>query len=311
MPPVLPPLPPGPLSLDAARDLGLADHQWRMPQLLRTTRSVRSTAPLTELPERAAAFALALPPDVAFSHVTAARLWGLPLPAHLEEQGDLDVIRDTGRGRIERRGCISHRGLEHRVVASVQGLRVTALADTWVDLGEVVRRGLGRDDLVVVGDVVATRLSDPQASGGPPRALADALAARVRPRHASLLGDALTLVRRGVRSPAETRARLMFHDAGFPEPEVNAPLHAAGGGWLAEGDLVWRAQRVVGEYQGAVHAGIRRRSEDSYRNGLLGDEGWTVLELFAQDLVPGARRVATLRRFARALELDPARLRIH
>lgn len=311
MPPVLPPLPSGPLSLDAARGLGLADHQWRMPQLLRATRSVRSTAPLAGVRERAAAFALALPSDVAFSHVTAARLWDLPLPVHLEEQEDLDVIRETGRGRIERRGCISHRGLERRAVTSVQGLRVTSLADTWVDLGEVVRRGLGRDDLVVVGDVVATRLSDPQhSSSGPPPALADALAARVRPRQAALLGDALALVRRGVRSPAETRARLMFHDAGFPEPEVNGHVHAAGGGWLAEGDLVWRAQWVVGEYQGSVHAGIRRRSEDSYRNGLLGDEGWTVLELFAQDLVPGVRRVATLRRFARALELDPARLRI-
>ncbi|PKW26025.1 hypothetical protein [Phycicoccus duodecadis] len=307
MSPVLPPLPSGPLSLDAARDLGLADHQWRMPQLLRATRSVRSTTPLTAVHERAAAFALALPPDVAFSHLTAARLWGLPLPAPLEEQEELDVIRATGRARIERRGCIGHRGLEHRAVSSVQGLRVTSLADTWVDLGECVPRGLGRDDLVVAGDVVATRLG----GEGHASPLAEALDARVRPRHARTLADALRLVRPGVRSPAETRARLVFHDAGFPEPEVNGHVHAAGGGWLAEGDLVWRAQRVIGEYQGSVHAGIRRRSEDSYRNGLLGDEGWTVLELFAQDLVPGARRVSTLRRFARALALDPARLRLH
>jgi hypothetical protein len=36
----------------------------------------------------------------------------------------------------------------------------------------------------------------------------------------------------------ETRARLVFHRAGFPEPEVNGAIHASHSGWLAEGDLV-------------------------------------------------------------------------
>ena len=30
----------------------------------------------------------------------------------------------------------------------------------------------------------------------------------------------------------------MFVDAGFPEPEVNAPVTDPAGEWLAEGDLV-------------------------------------------------------------------------
>jgi hypothetical protein len=59
-----------------------------------------------------------------------------------------------------------------------------------------------------------------------------------------------------------------------------------------------------------VHAGIRNRSLDAYRNGSLADEGWTVLEIFAEDLAEGARRVRTLTRFARALALDPGALDI-
>jgi hypothetical protein len=243
-----------------------------------------------------------------FSHVTAAQLWGLPLPADLEAQAELDVMRPTGRGLIERRGCRGHRGAERRATTVVHGVRVTSLADTWVDLGEVVARGLELDDLVVAADAVLARR--PAGAEEPDRRLHDALASRVRPRHRRMLEAALELARPGVRSPMETRARLMFHRAGFPEPEVNGAIHADDGGWLAEGDLVWRRQRVVGEYQGTVHAGIRNRSRDAHRNGLLDDEGWRVLELYSDDVFSAPRRRATLTRFARALGLELGTLRI-
>ena len=310
-PPDLPPLPPGPLSLATARSHGLTDHQWRLPQLLRTTRSVRSVALPTNARERAASFRMALPDDVIFSHVTAAQLWGLPLPRGLENQVELDVMRDTSRGRIVRHGCLGHRGRERRASTIVHGIPVTSLGDTWVDLGEVVSRGLGRDDLVVAGDVVATRTSrvpPGSSTADAVRPLADALAARVRPRNKALLTASLALVRPGVRSPMESRSRLVFVDAGFPEPEVNGHVFAADGGWLAECDLLWRARRVIGEYQGAVHSGIRARSRDSHRNGLLTDEGWLVLEIFAEDHTDRHRKSLMLNRFARALDLDPATL---
>ena len=300
-PPRPPPLPPGPLTLAAARQLGLHDHEWRLVGPLRT-QGVRSAARPVTTRERAELFALALPADCAFSHITAAQLWGLPLPRSMEGQEELDVIRATGRGRVERHGCLGHRGGEARTIVTLHGLRVTSLADTWVDLGEVMKCGLDVTDLVVAGDEVANRR--------PLAPLATTLAGRVRPRHAVALAEALALVRPGVRSPMETRTRLVFHRAGFPEPEVNAAIHAGDGGWLAEGDLVWRKQRVVGEYQGEVHAGIRNRSRDSYRNGLLGDEGWRVLEIFAEDVYDAWRRMRVLERFAHALALDLRTLRI-
>ncbi len=82
------------------------------------------------------------------------------------------------------------------------------------------------------------------------------------------------------------------------------------GGWLLEGDLVWHRQRVVGEYQGLDHASIRRRSADASRATSAEAEDYRILEIYSEDVFRGGRRRACLTRFARALHLDPADLRI-
>ena len=313
-----------PFTVREARAAGLRYDQVRRAPLHTPTWAVRCVEEPSNLPARVAAFASALPDDIAFSHVTAARLWKLPLPAHLErDDADLDVIRNSEKERIRRKGCRGHRGLEHRELLAVEGLRVVGLADTWVDLGEVVGRGLELDDLVIAGDAATRQLEmqqladavgDPMGVGLPPGSgaalLGAALAARVRPRGKALLVEASPLVRSGSRSPMETRARLMFHRAGFPEPELNTPVRDAQGGWLLEGDFVWRRQRVVGEYQGTDHGSRKRRSADASRATVAEANDYQVLEIYAEDVFGGARRRACLRRFARALELDPGDLTI-
>ena len=281
------------------------------------TRGAHAAAEPETLVERAGAFQVGMPRDRAFSHLTAAVLWGLPLPGALEGAASgvgapLHVIAATRDGMVRRRGVVGHRGLEVRAVATPTGtgLRVVDVADTWCDLGELRRGQLTLTDLVVAGDAAVALLDARvgRAVGVP--ALRETLRRRNRPRGAVVLRHVLTLVRPGVRSPMETRARLMFVDAGFPEPEVNAPVTDAAGEWLAEGDLVWRRQRLVGEYQGEHHADRRRRSEDAFRRELLEDRGWRVKELWAEDLRRGPRRRATLTSFAQALDLDPSTLRI-
>ena len=313
-----------PFTVREARAAGLRYDELRGTQLHAPTWGVRCVEEPGGLSARAAAFARGLPDDIAFSHVTAARLWHLPLPSHLEqEDAELDVIRDSARERIRRRRCRGHKGLERRELVEVGGLRVVGLADTWVDLGEVAGRGVGLDDLVVAGDAVARQLEMQQladAAGAPvgvslpggagAAILGAALHARVRPRGKALLAQALPLVRAGSRSAMETRSRLMFHRAGFPEPELNAPVRDAHGGWLLEGDFVWRKQRVIGEYQGADHGSIRRRSADASRAGTAEDHEYRLLEIYAEDVFGGARRRACLHRFARALAIDPAELSI-
>ena len=103
---------------------------------------------------------------------------------------------------------------------------------------------------------------------------------------------------------------MMFVRAGFPEPEVNADVFDRHGGWLLEGDLVWRKQRVIGEYQGVDHGSIRRRSADASRVTTAEAEGYRILEIYSEDVYRGARRRACLTRFARELQLDLAGLRL-
>jgi hypothetical protein len=105
----------------------------------------------------------------------------------------------------------------------------------------------------------------------------------------------------------ETRSRLLVVRAGLPEPELNLAVHGPGG-WLLEGDLVWRRQRVIAEYQGGHHGGRRRRSLDEARRALAEDEAWAVVEIYAEDHHHAPRRRALLRRLAGHLGVDPATL---
>ena len=76
---------PGPFSTARARGLGVPAQRLGRGDLRHPTRGVRAPTEPETLVERAAAFALAMPGDRAFSHVTAALLWGLPLPRALEQ----------------------------------------------------------------------------------------------------------------------------------------------------------------------------------------------------------------------------------
>jgi hypothetical protein len=228
---------------------------------------------------------VALPPDVAFSHLTSARLWGLPLPRELED-GPIDVMRATSVPRVRRRGCVGRRGLESRVSVVHGGLHLTSLEDTWCDLGET----LELDDLVVVGDAVARRL-------GAVTPLGEALHRRVRPRGAVALRSALGLIRVGSDSPMESRSRLVFHRAGLPEPELNAVITHPGGGFLCRADFVWRKRRVLAEYQGSNHfESFRRGDDDISRRLLLEDDGWKYVEMTQRDYYNPARQAALVGR---------------
>ncbi|MEO6790150.1 MAG: hypothetical protein ABI249_07485 [Ornithinibacter sp.] len=305
---------PGPFSSARARELGVPSSRLRRGDLVHPTRGAHATSAPDTLTERATAYQAGMPSARAFSHRTAAHLWGVPLPGKEEPNGTtlLDVMAPTGDGMVIRRGAKGHRGLETRAVATIPGtgLRVVDLADTWCDLGELKRGALSVGDLVVAADAVVAALDARAGRQVGIAMLRSALAARVRPRGGINLRRALARARHGVRSPMETRARLMFVDAGFPEPEVNAPLTDVAGEWLAEGDLVWRPQRVVGEYQGGHHAERKRRSEDAFRRRLLEDQRWHVEELWAEDVRRGPRRRTTLLVFAHALGLDPCTLQI-
>lgn len=293
------------------------------------TRGVRSVGSLEGAEERAAAFALALPDDAVFSHITAARLWGLSLPRCLEsggEDGPLHVMRATNRSATERAGCVHHRGLERRTVSSVRGLRVTSLADTWCDLIEAYHACLTLGDAVMLGDAAAEFIrptrwveewhprahpasndwwSDPVVGGC--HALRDVVLARRSFRGRRRAREALRLIRPRVWSPMESYSRLALVENGIPEPELNATItHQDGGGFIAIGDLVWRKKRyrnkVVGEHNGATHEQGPSRDADHTKRLMLEDEGWKVVEIYARDVFAASRRFTMIHRLRRLLE---------
>lgn len=273
-------------------------------RFVRPARGVRSMSPPLSLVERAHGLTPVLRRDASFSHVTAAQLHGLPLSYAVSADERLHFVQPIDAPRVRRPGIVCHRVLHERAVIAVEHLRVVGLADTWVDLGELVGRGrpVGLDDLIVVGDAVATRL-------GSVRPLAVALAKRVRPRGKRTLIEALAEIRVGSMSPQETLTRLMLVRCGLPEPKLNQAIVSAEGEFLGVADLSWEEQKVVGEYQGEeFHSGDDQRARDEVRLAGFRRDGRGVEEIWKSDLASTSARRACVLRFAEALKVEESTL---
>ena len=154
---------------------------------------------------------------------------------------------------------------------------MTSPAWTWVDLASL--HSMAVDDLIVAGDAFVSRT---------PRLL-DAfreLALDGSGRRGTIkLLRALPLLRIGSGSAMETRARLVFVRGGLPEPELNASVHAEDGHFIARVDFLWRAARVIVEYEGDHHRSDRRQwQHDIARTRLLEGLGWRVIRITSSDL---------------------------
>lgn len=264
------------LTAFAIKDLRSLGTTARLRWLQQPFHGVRATAPCQHLTDRAAALHLVLPENSAFCRSTAAALLELPLPCELTAAAlPLEVMTPSDGALIRHRGTVGHRGLETRRVVRIGKLRVTSPVDTWLDLAQT----LALDDLVILGDAILARNAQ----------LIDDLREGVRRRAGSRgirrAREALELVRPGVRSPMETRTRLLLVRAGLPEPELNAEVTDAAHTWIAEADMVWRDQRVIVEYDGRWHADPDQRRLDATRRRQLRAEGWIVIELFAADVL--------------------------
>ena len=100
--------------------------------------------PTEDLARLAEATRLVLPVGSAFSHLTAARMLGLPVPRRWAPTEPLHVMNVTAAPKIRRAGCEGHRGLESRRVVTRTGLRVVSPEDTWCDLAATGNPGSGR-----------------------------------------------------------------------------------------------------------------------------------------------------------------------
>ena len=282
--------------------MGLGEGRLRHPDLSRPTHGVRQagTDPQrAELTQQAEAASLVLPIGSAFSHLTAARTLGLPVPQRWAPTELLDVMNLTGAPLIRRAGCKGHRGLESRRVVRRNGLLVVSPEDTWCDLAST--ETLDLDELIVLGDAVVHHLRGIQ-----PGQLAQAVSRRPGWRGRRLMSEALSQLRPRNNSPMETRARLFFLRGGLPEPELNVVINdRASGQWLSDSDFVWRKQRVVAEFDGDHHRTDRQQWQNDVarRENLQGD-GWAFVQLTYASVMVYPRNQSTLRRLALLLGLS-------
>lgn len=265
----------------------LTYEQTRSSRFQLTSRGVRLRATDVDVTRaRLEAAHLPLKPHSAFSHTTASGIQCLPLPRRLEAWVTFHVTTPREAARPRRRDLVTHHAfLPSTDICVVDGLRVTTPARTYVDMAAL----LHYDELVALGDVVL-RLG--AATAEDLLAVAQARANYPgRPRAVS----AIAWLDPAAASPRESHLRVLLRRAELPRPEVNGTITDEHGGFLAVGDLVFRRERVIVEYDGEVHASMRQRAKDAARRAVLREHGWIVVEIVGEDMRYPHRVVARVR----------------
>ncbi|WP_147233298.1 MULTISPECIES: endonuclease domain-containing protein [Brevibacterium] len=222
--------------------------------------------------------ATAIMADSSGSGLTAARLFGLPLPRNLQQaqmfNGRIVVeLATTVRSRQTRQPTIKLSRLSTLTPVEWYGLTVVSAADVFVHLAPV----LGPDDLVKLGDAIVGRWRS-----GPLCSLDDLRTRIDRPylRHRRSLTEALDLVRENVDSPMETVLRLWLRRVGLPEPVIHPGVHCSLTNRTYHPDLGHPEHRLAIEYHGDHHrVSPDQWDEDLNRRNALQAEGWTVIEV--------------------------------
>ncbi|WP_143143752.1 hypothetical protein [Agrococcus sp. Marseille-P2731] len=228
----------------------------------------------------AAAYALLMPAHHVFGGVTAARLWGLPLPAALEQEEALVIARPNGSTRGRARGTrhVAFDAARLRVT-ELEGLRLlTPLATTLM-----LARDLEHERLVHVVDALLTPstrypgLRLPRRPQVTREALRRMLGDAKSLRGAGALRAALADARVGVDSRFESIARRTIVLAGLPEPAVH-PLVVIDGMRLRP-DLGYPELKIAIEYEGEGHLSPKQWAIDIDRYERLEAAGWIVVRI--------------------------------
>jgi hypothetical protein len=212
-------------------------------------------------------------PAMAVSHLTAAHLYGWPLPASASASAQpLDLTPLKSFSLVP--GHHVHRPAEADVWW-FYGVTVTSPRQTLRQISSLlIERQLVDVIDAICGPWRSTALSTP----------AD-IAARLPewPRFPgkARLRSALSRARAGVGSPQETRLRLLLVDAGLPEPTVG---HSVDVGFaVLHPDLAYPALKIAIEYEGAHHRlDADQWEHDIRREQAMRDRGWTYLRITAK-----------------------------
>ena len=237
---------------------GLADGS-----LIRLTRGVYAAAVEHETPaqlhlRRAAALLSMHREEVVVSHASAAIAHGLAV--QVSNPGRIHVtVPPPGRGR-RRSGYHVHQApLDAGEIVTLDGLRVTSLARTLVDLARTTPYAWG----VIAADQVLRRSMSREAL----RAALDAGGVR---RGVEQARRAIDFADPRSQSPAESASRVIMARAGLPVPELQFQVIGPDG-WVATSDFAWPEHRLVGEMDGKSKYSTGLRPGQTPEDAVLDD----------------------------------------
>lgn len=224
------------------------------------------------------------------SHASAARVYGLPIPA-------LPGEHVTVHAHGQRRG---HDGITVHLtkggwVRVLDDARISHPLQLFLELAGQVNLV----DLVVVGDAMVKRDLVTLAE------LVD-FCATSRSRHARLARRAASHVRERVDSPMESRLRMLIVLAGLPEPQVNLTFEDALGFPTRRHDLSWPDLKLIVEYDGRHHVErVEQWESDLDRRESIDADDWRIIVVVAAGIYKHPEQ--TLTRIQAALKKAGAR----
>lgn len=266
----------GPFTLSQARDAGVSKRRTRARDLAIPCRGVRRSAGGDDsLLERVRAL-VAITGAVA-SHLTAAALWGFPLPLSLQDHAVIHLTHRKGHRAVRRVGVCGHQSdLRGDEVTQGRFIACTSPLRTWFDLALI----LDEDDLVIAGDHLLRR-QNPYAS---PKELDKYLASRQGCAGYRKAMCARNRMRTGTDSAKETEVRLLLIKHGLPEPGINLPIFDGTGRWIQDPDMSYEELKIAIQYDGGHHASPVQRRRDITRDEDALELGWRVVRLTQVDL---------------------------
>ncbi len=206
-----------------------------------------------------------LVPDLVLCGPTAAAWLRL---SGVDDDEKLHVVRPEGSTNSQREGLVVRRmPVRADEVFLARGVRTMTGPRLLADLADTATF----EQLVAIGDQVLRRWTREEVQEAVRRA-----AGR---RGVVLLREAVPAMDEGSDSPAETRARLRLHAAGFVGMRHGVVVSDEAGGWLAQPDLADPQARVALQHEGAVHfaLGEKQRVHDVHRDTLTVLAGWELV----------------------------------
>lgn len=270
----------------SAEAVGIRPGRCSTPDLHRPFRGVRSREKPETLRDHMDCYLPRLKPGQRFGGVTAARAWGLPVPAEWKTTEPLDVVVGSSGAAPRTPGVTGHRMREERAETVI--LNGHPVVDPVAALFMCAKDLTIAQAVAILDALLTTSSNYPDLGPGRPmstrKKVADRLDQWWRFPGSRTIRSALPRARELVESPKETETRLLLIENGLPEPVVQYEVWA-GRQFLGRTDLAYPEWKIAIEYEGDGHRTDKEQwRKDIQRQRHLESEGWIVLRLTQADL---------------------------